>query len=414
MNDFKKRMAALVLALALATNTGCASVFTAQPVDTVSESDTETVGAEAPATSHEAEVQPEAIPEPEPEPEPEPQVFSVTLCAVGDDLIHDNLIRYGKQEDGTRNYDVFYENILDEISSFDIKIINQETVLVDDPADYSGYPRFGSPTQVADSLIKAGFNVVTHATNHSYDKGEKGILSTVAYWKEHPEVLMTGMYDSEEDYNTISVGTYNNIRIAFLNYTYGLNGLKLPAGKEYYVNTLYDEEKIINDINKAKEVSDFIIVLPHWGAEYVYKPNDYQKRFAKLFAENGADLIIGAHPHVVEPLENIVTEDGREVPCYWSLGNFISSQDEVPRMLGAMAKVSIEMTEGDEKAHIVSTEMEPIVTHLNAKATSVTTYMLKDYSEEMASEHRLTKKGKKLTYQGLLDLYDSITKKKDE
>ncbi len=355
-----------------------------------------------------------SVSEPEPEPEPEPEIYEVSLCAVGDDLIHSNLIKYGKQSDGTRNYDFFYENVLSEIEPFDVRIINQETVFVDDPEDYSGYPRFGSPKEVGDAVIKAGFNVVTHATNHAYDKGEKGILSTVAYWKEHPEVLMSGMYDCEEDYNNITVGTFNNIRIAFLNYTYSLNGLRLPAGKDYYVNLLSDEEKIVEDLKKAKELADLIVVCPHWGSEYVYKPTDYQKRYAKLFVENGADLIIGAHPHVVEPLEYIETEDGKKVPCFYSLGNFISSQDEVPRMLGAMAKVKISMTEGDERAHIVSAEMEPIVTHLNATATSVTTYMLKDYSEELAAEHRLTKKGKKVTLQGLWDLYNSITGQEDK
>ena len=126
----------------------------------------------------------------------------------------------------------------------------------------------------------------------------------------------------------------------------------------------------------------------------------------------GADLIIGAHPHVVEPLEILVADDGREVPCYWSLGNFISSQSEVPRMLGAMAEVEIEMTEGDERAHLVSAEMEPLMTFISKDTKFITTYMLKDVTEEIASEHWLTKKG--LTVEKIQALYDDITGTEEE
>lgn len=344
---------------------------------------------------------------PTPTPEPEPETYTVELIAVGDNLIHTGIISAGKNSDGTYNYDFMYENILNEISDADVKIINQETMFVKDRSQYSGYPTFGSPYEIGDAIINAGFNVVTHATNHSYDKGETGILNTTSYWKEHPEVLMTGVYDSQEAYDTISIMEVNNIKIAFLNYTYGLNGLKVPADKKYYVNTLYDEDKIISDLQKANELADFVIVLPHWGSEYIYEPTEYQISWARVFVENGADLIIGAHPHVVEPLDYILKEDGTEVPCYYSLGNYISSQDEVPRMLGAMAKVTIEMTEGQE-AKIVSSTMEPTVTHISSDRTIFTTYMLKDYTEELASEHYLNTKGKKLTIERLQDLYDSI------
>ena len=390
---------ALIMSVSLLQITGCSKI--------VEEPEKE----ETAETFVVSEPEPEPIPEPEsePEPEPEPEVYTVTLCAVGDDLIHDNLISSGKKEDGTRNYDHLYEHILDEIAPFDVKMINQETILIDEPSEYSGYPRFGSPYEIGEAVVKAGFNVVTHATNHSYDKGEKGVLSTVAFWKEHPEVLMTGMYDNEEDYQNISVGTFNNIRIAFLNYTYSLNGLSLPSDKQYYVNTLYDDDKIASDIQKAREISDFVIVCPHWGTEYVYEATNYQRSEAQIFVDNGADLIIGAHPHVVEPLEILFDEEGNEIPCYWSLGNYVSSQNEIPRMLGAMAKVTIEMTEGDERAHLVSCDMEPIVTHITSDCKSATTYMLKDYTEELAAEHRLTKTGKTITVEKMWELYESIT-----
>jgi poly-gamma-glutamate synthesis protein (capsule biosynthesis protein) len=341
------------------------------------------------------------------EPEPEPKTYTVDLVAVGDNLIHTGIISAGKNSDGTYNYDFMYENITKEISQADIKIINQETMFVEDPSQYSGYPTFGSPYQIGDAIIKAGFNVVTHATNHTYDKGATGVLNTTSYWKKHPEVLMTGVYDSQESHDTISIMEVNNIKIAFLNYTYGLNGLRVPEDKKYFVNTLYDEDKIKSDLTKANELADFVIVLPHWGTEYVYEPTEYQISWARVFVENGADLIIGTHPHVVEPLDFILKEDGTEVPCYFSLGNYISAQDQVPRMLGAMAKVTIEMTEGQD-AKIISATMEPTVTHISSDRKIYTTYMLKDYTEELASDHYLNKKGRKVSINILQELYDSI------
>ena len=257
-----------------------------------------------------------------------------------------------------------------------------------------------------------GFNVITHATNHSFDKNVKGVESSVAFWREHPEVLMVGMYDNEEDFNEIPVKDFGGIKIAFLNYTYGLNGFQLPEDNQYLVNTLYDDDKVASDIQRARELADFVIVFPHWGTEYVYEATTYQRGEAKIFVDAGADLIIGAHPHVVEPLEILTAEDGREVPCYWSLGNFISSQSEVPRMLGAMAEVTIEMTEGDERAHLVSAEMEPIMTFISKDTKFITSYMLKDVTEEIASEHWLTKKG--LTVEKIQALYDDITGAEEE
>ena len=353
------------------------------------------------------DVIPSEGPIPTSEPEPEPETYRVEIIAVGDNLIHSMVIKSGLQNDGTYNYDSMYENIKDEIAYADIKIINQETMLVSNPNSYSGYPTFGSPYEIGDAVINAGFNVITHATNHSFDKGVTGVYDSIAYWREHPEVLMTGIYESEEAYNTISVMEVNNIKIAFLNYTYSLNGFNLPSDAQYLINTLYSEEKIKNDLEKANELADFVIVLPHWGTEYVYEPTDYQISWARAFVDHGADLIIGSHPHVVEPLEILLSQDGREVPCYFSLGNFISNQDEVPRMLGGMAKITIEMTEGEEPV-IVSATMEPIVTHISSDVKEFRTYMLKDYTDELAASHYLTRKGKTVSVEKLQTLYDSI------
>ncbi len=336
-----------------------------------------------------------------------PETFTANLVAVGDNLIHTTIIKAGKQDTGYYNFDSLYVNIREELESADIKVINQETMLVSEPKNYTGYPCFGSPYAIGDAVRNAGFNVVTHATNHSYDKRETGITDTTNYWKQYPEIKTIGVYSSQEDYDTIQVGEYNNIRVAFLNYTYGLNGFVLPSDKQYYVNTLYDENKIIEDLKMANVLAEIVIVFPHWGNEYTHTPSEYQRRLAQLFADNGADLIIGTHPHVVQPLEYITKTDGTQIPCFYSLGNFTSSQTETPRMLGGMAKVTIEKTEGSD-AFIKTAEMEPTVTYISSDCGYFTTYMLSDYTNDLAASHYLTRKGKNMTVEKLTELYNSV------
>lgn len=329
----------------------------------------------------------------------------VTLLAVGDDLIHTPVYKSGLQSDGTYNYDSFFANIKDELDTTDIKVINQETVLVKDASSYSGYPCFGSPYAIGDAIKKAGFNVVLQATNHAYDKGETGIMDSLDYWN-NTGIKVLGIHKDATDADKICVIEKNGIKIAMLNYTYGLNGFKVPDGKDYLVDTLYDKNKVVSDIKKAKQVSDVVIVFPHWGTEYVYDPTSYQTDYAQTMADAGADIIIGGHPHVVEPLEYIKSSDGRTVPVYYSLGNFISAQDEKPRMLGGMAYVTIDKT--DDEVNI-KTELLPVVTHNEGYRKPYTAYMLKDYTDSLAQSHRMH-----LSLDYLTDLWNSIVEDKDK
>jgi poly-gamma-glutamate synthesis protein (capsule biosynthesis protein) len=310
---------------------------------------------------------------------------TVNLIAVGDNLIHESVYKSGKLSDGTYNFDSFFANIKDEIKWADIKIINQETILVSDEKNYSGYPRFGSPYAIGDAIANASFNIVLHATNHTYDKGLKGIQDTLSFWKKYKEqVTILGIHENKKDYNTIKVVEVNGIKIAMLNYTYGLNGLKLPSDKQYLVDTLYDKSKISSDIKKAESLGDLTIVFVHFGTEYVFDETKYQRDYATLMANAGADLIIGSHPHVVEPLKYILTDDDRIVPVYYSLGNFISNQNKDVRMLGAMAKVTIT---DDSNEIILNCEIVPTVTHKEA-GKPYTVYMLEDYNDKLGKKHK--------------------------
>ncbi|MDO5520552.1 MAG: CapA family protein [bacterium] len=329
-----------------------------------------------------------------------------SLLAVGDDLIHTQVISSGKRSDGSYNFDHLYQNLKQEISSADIAVVNQETVLGGKSLGYSGYPAFNSPTEVGDALVKAGFDVVLQATNHSMDKGEKGMQNTLDYWKTKKGITVLGANETKKEQDTVKVVEKNGIKIAMLNYTYGLNGLPLPADRKYMVNLL-DEKKIKKDVAQAKQISDFVVVFVHWGTEYEYEPDSQQKKYTDVFAEAGVDLVIGSHPHVVEPVKWVTSSNGHKMLVYYSLGNFVSGQSEAPRMLGGLAKVIIHK-DADGKTSIKDASITPTVTHFSYSYKTYTVYKLSDYTDKLASEHRLHGKG--LTVSKLQSLSKQVFK----
>ena len=238
----------------------------------------------------------------------------VTLIAVGDDLVSDSVLYTAKRSDGTYDFSSVYEKMKPDFKKADIAIINQETILGGDKFEYKGYPCFNTPDSMGKAIMDAGFNIVQQASNHSYDTGVEGIEHCIKYWKKHKKkVLMVGLNENEEEYNTIPIFKCKGIKFAILNYTYGLNGFKLPEDKGYLVNLLDDAhwDKVKSDIEKAEQIADFTIVLPHWGQEYVQPdPIPEQEKWAKMMVEAGADLIIGTHPHVVEKIQWIKSDNG--------------------------------------------------------------------------------------------------------
>ncbi len=336
-------------------------------------------------------------------------VSRVTLLAVGDNLIHIEVVKSGKRKDGTYNYDQLYANLADEIQAADIAVVNQETILGGADFAYSGYPNFNSPTEIGDALITAGFDVVLHATNHTLDMGVKGVTNTFAYWERHPEITVLGINRSEEEKDTIPIIEKNGIKLAMLNYTYGLNGYKLPKDKPYLVNLL-EKDRMAEDIARAKELADFVVVFPHWGAEYVYDVSSMQKDLTDFFYKAGVDLVIGAHPHVIEPVEWIGEEPEHRMLVYYSLGNFMSYQKEAPRMLGGMATVTI--TKDATGTYISDADITPIVTHYeNGPADyHYGIYKLTDYTPELASLHGVSGIARQgdFTYEDTYDLAKDV------
>ena len=308
----------------------------------------------------------------------------VDLMMVGDMLLHDYLQENGLYPDGTYNYDHWFANIASDIQEADLALVNQEVIIGGNEIGIQNYPRFNCRYEVADALAKAGFNVILHATNHTIDQGVTGVENCMNYWdNRYPDVTYLGIHRTYEEYaNDIYVYEKNGFRIAILNYTYGLNGLSLPSEKTYMVEML-SEDKVISDIQKAKAMSDFVIVCPHWGTEYVFQPDNYQKRWAQLFADNGVNLVLGTHPHVVEPVEWVVGAEGNQTLVYYSLGNYISCQNRTEMMLGAMAKVRLRK-DSMGNVSIVQYQAVPLVTHWGSGYASLTTYRLENYTEELA------------------------------
>ncbi len=337
-----------------------------------------------------------------------PTPCEVKLVAVGDNLIHKKVIDSGLKKNGTYNYDHLFDHLREDFEQADIAVINQETIFGTKKMGYSGYPRFNSPTEIGDAVRKAGFDVVLHATNHVMDMGMEGLENTLSYWDDYPEIEVVGIHDSLESNQSISIVEKNGIRIALLNCTYGTNGIPVPKNKLFMVDG-FDEKTLKRDIKKAKEQADFVIVFPHWGTEYVYKQNKFQDQWTSFFAEQGVDMVIGTHPHVLQPVEWVISSTGHKMLVYYSLGNYVSTMDYTDRMLGGMAEVCIK--KDITGTYIKMASLTPIVTHYErGKNINIGVYKLSDYSEEMAKKHYILKdyRGKDFSYAKLNKLANDI------
>ena len=265
--------------------------------------------------------------------------YQAKIFMVGDALIHWGVYNDAKQSDGSYDFKPMLEAIKPISSKYDIAYYNQETILGGASLGYSSYPLFNSPQEVGDAFIDAGFNMVSLATNHTMDKREQGVLNSVEYWKSKPNVVTSGQWSSEEEREASITKIYevNNIKYAFISYTIWNNGLPTPTGKSY-LNNEYSNEKAASDIQKIRDKVDFVIVAMHWGTEYSFKVDYKQEEIANYLSGLGVDLIIGAHPHVIQTVESI--NNGKTFVVY-SLGNFISDQNDVDNFTGLAFEVTL-------------------------------------------------------------------------
>lgn len=266
-----------------------------------------------------------------------PHKYSFQLFMVGDALIHSAIYEDAELSDGTYDFKPMLEYIKPISSKYNLSYYNQETILGGADLGYSNYPMFNSPDAVGDAFIDAGFNLVSLATNHTMDMGETGVRHSVNYWSKQNNVIWDGQRISREERDKVRIYECNDIKYAFFSYTTWTNGLETPEGKDY-LNNVYSPEKVKNDIEKVKNQVDVIIVAMHWGDEYSTSVSMEQEEIANYLSSLGVQLIIGTHPHVVEPVQYI--NDGKTLVIY-SLGNFISDQVGIERLTGLMMEVTI-------------------------------------------------------------------------
>ena len=264
--------------------------------------------------------------------------YEASLIAVGDYLIHSSVYKDANRLANGDGYDFkpMISYIKEIVSNYDIAYYNQETILGGSELGLSDYPTFNSPYEAGDAMLDAGFNLVSLATNHTMDSGKKAVENSCKYWQSKENVLTAGSYCSEEERNKINIKEINNIKYTMLNYTYGTNGM--PVANDYLVNvwptdidninnpekdTKYQayKKQVKEDIDKVKDKVDFLIVAMHWGVEYTHEPTAYEKDMASYLASLGVNLIIGTHPHVIQPVTWI-----DDTLVIYSLGNFISAQ----------------------------------------------------------------------------------------
>jgi len=300
--------------------------------------------------------------------EKKPQEYKLSLVMVGDALIHESIYKEANKNANYNGYDFkpMISLIKDYIkkNKYDLAYYNQETIIGGSDIGLSTYPAFNSPDEIGDAMIDAGFNMVSLATNHTLDRGIKAIEHSCNYWNSKKEVLSAGSYCSEEQRNTEKIFKKNNITYTMLNYTYGTNGIPIPDNKNYLVNiwptegydpdsdTNYQEYKkeVLKDIEKVRDKVDVLIVAMHWGVEYTHTPTSYQKDMAKFLADNNVDIVIGTHPHVVEPIEYI-----DDTLVIYSLGNFISAQDNdinYAKLVGLLTSIDIIKTVNKDETTI--------------------------------------------------------------
>jgi len=321
-----------------------------------------------------------------------PVTYTLTFTAVGDNLYHNSMLT-SALSNGVYDFSPNYTEIKNIITNSDVAFINQETPMAKS-RPYAGYPVFNSPPVLAHTLVETGFTVFNFANNHALDTGAAGLYETLDFLDTIKEITVIGARRAGESARIV---TKNNISLGFLAYTFGINGVPLPANNPNLVS-LINRTKMKQEIEALRPLCDFLIVSMHWGEEYHLSPSKEQIDLAVFLAELDVDLIIGHHPHVLQKADTITLPDGRKTIVYYSLGNLVTHQLEWERLIGGMAVVTftkegIETADGEitwtgERA-IADFGMIPLVTHIENTFRKTKIYPLYSYTDELLTVHSL-------------------------
>lgn len=318
----------------------------------------------------------------------------VRLGGFGDVLIHGRVYDDARVNGGF-DFTPMVEPLMPYMSRYDLLTANQETMIGGVEHGLSTYPQFNSPKEVGDLLKYMEVDIVNLANNHTLDRGEAVIQSALKHW-DTLGIPYIGSYKDETDQQELRLIEKNDIRFAFLGYTYGTNGIPIPNGKDHLVSII-DEEQMIMDIKAAKKVADVIVMHLHFGLEYERMPNDEQKRLAQAMINEGVDVIFGHHPHVLQPAEWVEREDGSRGFVIYSLGNFLSGQDQLYRQLGGIVNITVEKTGN----RIQLKDPEMLLTYVDFNLTpkrDYRVYPLSDVTPEMLTNHKTVEEELKQHY----------------
>lgn len=314
-----------------------------------------------------------------------------TFMATGDNLLHTKLYTEANQRAGGTGYDFdqLYAGVADLLKDADIAFINQETPLATAIADVSSYPMFNTPSECVYDLHEIGFNVFNIVSNHTLDKGADGVKATIDVMEGMDDTLYVGSYYNKEEMEKLHYLEQGGIKVAFLGFTEMTNGLELSPDSEIAFTYTSDEaemEKLIKDADTKAEV---VIVSVHWGEENVFNASDAQKQLAQKFADWGADLVIGHHPHVLEQIESVTSADGRTVPVVYSLGNFTSTMNLQANHIGGFFKCNVIYNKADKSVAIADEEFIPLINYFTAGKNNIRVLPVSEYTQDLENNNGL-------------------------
>ena len=319
----------------------------------------------------------------------------VRLTAAGDNLIHQRLYEQAaaRSGDGTYDFSFAYDSVKSFLQEHDLNWVDVETLINNEIAP-SGYPEFSTPGRDGEALLQAGFNVFSLASNHTYDYGAEGIAATLNFWTQTlPErTAVTGIWSDEGLEDIPVITTEQGYVIAFLTYVDFTNAEpdeNMP-GRVIYLS---ETELIENQIRLADELADAVVVSCHWGEEGSHDITEEQRVTAQQIADWGADVIIGDHPHVVQDAEWITAQDGRQVFCVYSLGNFVSTQEKPDELIGVIMELTLSFPEDDAEGtmEIKDPLLVPVVTVYGEDGTDSHVVFYHDLTDEDIGQHGVRK-----------------------
>ncbi|MDO4541420.1 MAG: CapA family protein [Bacillota bacterium] len=321
----------------------------------------------------------------------EEEFVSVSFMATGDNLIHNTIYQQAAARADGDGYDFSYayNDIAPIIQDADLVFVNQETPVATSVFEPSNYPLFNTPEESVTALRDAGFNLFNLASNHTLDKGVKGMEATIDFMDTVPNSTNFGLYRNYTDEHTPRLVEVNGTVFSFIGITEMTNGMSLPVDTEMDIVYTDQTDKIAAMIDEAEAQSDVVVLSVHWGDENILAADQRQKDMAVEYADMGADLIIGHHPHVLQEIETITTADGREVPVVYSLGNFISAMSNKPNHIGGFFGCTITRNTADDSITIDDLSFTPIVNYFSSGYQNMRVVPFSQYTDEMAASHGL-------------------------